>query len=65
MSCQTSIRYPGLSKLISLHSIRGHRQQTTILRAGKQAERLCEIDEQHATALEGMYISLICPLKLV
>ena len=65
MSRRTSIRYPGLSKSVSLHAVRGRSRRTTILRAGKQAERLREIDEQRAAAIEGMHIFLICPLKLV
>ena len=65
MSRRTSTRYSGLSKSVSFHTFKGRSRQTTILRAGKQAERLREIGEQRAAALEGTYTHLICSLKLV
>ncbi|KIM59579.1 hypothetical protein SCLCIDRAFT_1217525 [Scleroderma citrinum Foug A] len=44
----------GLSKSVSLHVSRGHVCYTRTLRAGKQADRLRNIDEQRAAALQGL-----------
>ncbi|KAI6130600.1 hypothetical protein EV401DRAFT_2066179 [Pisolithus croceorrhizus] len=56
MSHQTSARFSGLSKSVSLHGFRGRVRRTRILQAGRQAARLHSIDEQRVADLQMLAV---------
>ena len=54
MSHRSLKRFRGLSKSVSVHGFRGGSRYTRVLRAGRQAERLHEIEERRIAEVQGV-----------